>query len=80
MRQYKFEIKYTPGKDNGRADALSRRPDYINRDEIQHTVLKLNKNGSLSANTREFDAIAKILEDKEKEFPVSRKKLHVHTE
>ena len=29
LGQYKFEIKYTPGKDNGRADALSRRPDYI---------------------------------------------------
>ena len=43
-------------------------------------MLKLNKNGSLSANTREFDAIAKILKDKEKEFPVSREKLHVPTE
>ena len=80
LGQYKFEIKYTPGKDNGRADALSRRPDYINRDEVQHTVLKLNKNGSLSANTREFDAIAKILKDKEEEFPIFRKKLYVPTE
>ena len=80
LGQYKFEIKYTPGKDNGRADALSRRPDYIDRDEVQYTVLKLNKNGSLSTNTREFDAIANILEDTEEEFPVSKGKLHVPTE
>ena len=28
FRQYKFMIYYTPKKDNGRVDALSRKPDY----------------------------------------------------
>lgn len=31
LGQYKFRIAYTPGKDNGRADALSRRHDIIGK-------------------------------------------------
>ena len=31
LGQYKFDIVYTPGKDNRRADALSRRSNYMER-------------------------------------------------
>jgi transposase InsO family protein len=48
LGQYKFKIVYTPGKDNGRADALSRRSDIAGTKEItQSTILKIHEDGSL---------------------------------
>jgi hypothetical protein len=39
---------YTPGKDNGRADALSRRLDIAGTKEItKSTILKIHEDGSL---------------------------------
>jgi hypothetical protein len=39
---------YTPGKDNGRADALSRRHDIAGTKEIiKNIILKFNEDGSL---------------------------------
>ncbi len=35
LGQYKFKIQYTPGKENGRADALSRRSDLTNDKSIK---------------------------------------------
>ena len=43
LEQYKFEIKYTPGRDNVRVDALSRRSDYVKgRELILYVILKVN--------------------------------------
>ena len=51
LGQYKFDIIYTPGKDNGRADALSRRSDYTEGNEPKpQRIFKVNKDGSLSAD------------------------------
>jgi transposase InsO family protein len=48
LGQYKFKIVYTPGKDNGRADALSRRSDIAGTKEItKSTILKTHEDGSL---------------------------------
>jgi transposase InsO family protein len=48
LGQHKFKIVYTPGKDNGRADALSRRSDIAGTKEITNsTILKVYKDGSL---------------------------------
>jgi hypothetical protein len=48
LGQYKFKIVYTPGKDNGRADALSRRHDIAGTKEIiESAILKTNDDGSL---------------------------------
>jgi transposase InsO family protein len=48
LGQHKFKIVYTPGKDNGRADALSRRSDIAGTKEIiSSTVLQQYKDGSL---------------------------------
>jgi hypothetical protein len=48
LGQYKFKVVYTPGKDNGRADALSRRPDIAGTKETINTaILKINSDGSL---------------------------------
>ena len=48
LGQYKFRIVYTPGKENGRADALSRRPDIAGTKEIINTaILRINEDRSL---------------------------------
>ena len=49
LGQYKFKILYTLGKDNKRADALSRRLDYIIiKDVSQELILKQEKDRSLT--------------------------------
>jgi len=78
LGQYKFDIIYTPGKDNGRADALSRRSDYMEGNESKpQRILKVNKDGSLSAEEQEFNAILRILRDSGEEFPVEHGKYKV---
>ncbi|GIZ39172.1 hypothetical protein CKM354_000256300 [Cercospora kikuchii] len=78
LGQYKFEIRYTPGKENGRADALSRRVDYMEgKEPVQQRVLKANPDGSLSANTQEFNIIVRILNDTEEQFPILQGKYQV---
>jgi ribonuclease HI len=48
LGQYKFKILYTPGKDNGRADALSRRNDLARTKTInKFAILGKNADGSL---------------------------------
>ena len=44
LGEYKFRILYTPGKDNGRADALSRRSDLAGEKTInEFAILGINK-------------------------------------
>ena len=44
LRQYKFKILYTLGKDNSRADALSRRHDLARLKTINKlAILGINK-------------------------------------
>ncbi len=81
LGEYKFEIIYTPGKENGRADALSRRSDYMEGHQPQsHRILKVNRDGSLSANPQEFNTVLRILRDNEEEFPVEYSKYQVPPE
>jgi len=48
LGQYKFRIVYTLGKENSRADALSRRLDIAGTKEIINTtILRINKDRSL---------------------------------
>ena len=78
LGQYKFKILYTPGKDNGRADALSRRSDYMEgKEAVQHSILKTNRDGSLSASTHEFNAVLRIMNDHDEEFPIEHGKYQV---
>ncbi|OQN95116.1 hypothetical protein B0A48_18806, partial [Cryoendolithus antarcticus] len=78
LGQHKFEIRYTPGRDNGRADALSRRSDYMEgKEPVEHSILKTNRDGTLSANVKEFNAALRILQDTNEEFPISQGKLEV---
>jgi transposase InsO family protein len=53
LGQYKFRIVYTPGKDNGRADALSRRSDIAGTKEITKGILlQFNEDGSMGPSRR----------------------------
>ena len=57
LGQYKSKILYTPGKDNGRADALSRRQDFMEgKDETIAPILKQDKDGSLTASHTFYSA------------------------
>ena len=76
LGQYKFKISYTPGKDNGRADALSRRSDYMETKEVfNRSILKINNDGTLSANSKhELNTTLRILRDEEERFPIEKGK------
>jgi transposase InsO family protein len=60
LGQYKFKIVYTPGKDNARADALSRRKDLAGTKEVvSGAILQQYKDGSLGP-TQQLNNILKI--------------------
>jgi transposase InsO family protein len=60
LGQYQFKIVYTPGKDNGRADALSRRHDVVGKKtNVFMPLLQQNKDGSLGPS-KEVCSILRI--------------------
>ena len=51
LASYDFRITYREGSKNAKADALSRRPDYIEGELIKTpTMLRENADGSLEFN------------------------------
>ena len=56
LGEYKFTIHYTPGKDNGRADALSRRPDLMEKEQEAHSLLELHPDGRITGRTCQLNA------------------------
>ena len=58
LKQYKFIIYYTSRKNNGRADALNKKPDYITTKKILHIINK--KNGTFTNATTQLNAIINI--------------------
>ncbi len=78
LGQYKFKKLYTLGKENGRADALSRRSDHMEtKESFNHSILKVNNDESLSTNKHELNATLRILRDKSEEFPIEKGKLQI---
>ncbi len=76
----KFKILYTLGKENGRADALSRRSDHMEtKESFNHSILKVNNDESLSTNKHELNATLRILRDESKEFSIEKGKLQIST-
>jgi hypothetical protein len=82
LGQYKFTIERIKGTDNVRADALSRRQDYMDDKHIvNHSILKINQDGSLMPNkVYELNHLLAILEDEDEEYPVVHGKLTVKDE
>ena len=78
MKQYKFKIQYTLEKNNDKANALNRQSDHMKSKRIfDHSILKINKNKSLSINTNEINATLRILKDDEKQYFVVKEKLQI---
>lgn len=62
----------------GRADALGRRSDYMDEKQISnHSILKINKDGSLSPNTQEMNATFRILRDPDEQYQIMKGRLHI---
>ena len=78
LEQYKFKIQYILGKDNGRANALSRRSDHIKtKKSFNYNILKINKDELLLTNKHKLNVTLRILKDNTKEFLVKKEKLQI---
>ena len=77
LEQYKFKIQYILNKDNDKVDALNKRNNYIKTKLFNYSILKVNKNESLSINKYELNAILRILKDDKKEFLIKKEKLQI---
>ena len=44
---------------------------------FNHSILKINKNESLSANRHELNAILRILKDDKKQYSIEKERLHI---
>ena len=76
LEQYKFKIQYILGKNNGKANALSKRSDHMKtKKSFNHNILKVNNDESLLANKYELNVTLRILRDNTKEFPIKKGKL-----
>ena len=63
LGQYKFKILYTPGKDNGRADALSRRHDLAREKTVnKFAILGINSDGSLGPS-QQLNLVMKVQQE-----------------
>jgi len=78
LKQYKFKILYILEKENGKADALSRRSDHIKtKKSFNHNILKVNDDESLLINKHELNAILRILRDESEKFLIKKEKLQI---
>jgi len=78
LEQYKFKILYTSEKENDKADALSRRNNYIKtKKRFNHSILKINSDESLLINKHELNAILRILRDELEKFLIKKEKLQI---
>jgi len=69
---------YILGKENGKADALSRRNDHIKtKKSFNHSILKVNNDESLLINKHELNAILRILRDESEKFLIKKEKLQI---
>ncbi len=63
LAAYNFRISYVKGSENGRADALSRKPEYVsNKTHPSHAILRL-EGDTLVANTQQIAATMIVQED-----------------
>ena len=63
LGQYKFKILYTPRKDNGRADVLSRQHDLAREKTVNKlAILSINNDGSLGL-LQQLNLVMKIQQE-----------------
>jgi len=72
------QSKYTLDKDNNKANALSKKSNYIKtKKSFNYNILKINKNELLLANKHKLNATLRILKDNKKEFLIKKDKLQI---
>ena len=65
-------------KDNNKANALSKRSDYIKtKKSFNYNILKINKDESLLVNKHELNATLRIFRDDTKKFLIEKEKLQI---
>ena len=78
LRQYKFKIQYISKKENDRANALSRRTNYMKSKKVfNHNILKVNNDEILFANRHEVNMTLKIIRDDQEQFSIVHEKLQI---
>ena len=78
LKQYKFKIHYTSGKENARANAFNKQCDYMkSKKEFNHNILKINEDGIISTNHHQINATLRIIRDEEKQFLVSKRRFQI---
>jgi hypothetical protein len=66
LGSYNFKITYRKGTENARADALSRRPDYMDGDKPKYpAMLRTDKTGNIEFNHVEIAATYRVDKDDE---------------
>ena len=61
LSRYDFTITYRSGRENSKADALSRRPDYLkDTPKVSHAVLAQQSDGSLTYNKVTLAALTRM--------------------
>jgi len=50
LAKYHFEIKYTKGIDNTRADTLSRKAELQGKEKVKGVILRINNDGKIRYN------------------------------
>jgi hypothetical protein len=82
LMDYDFELVHISGKKNGRADALSRRPDYDQGDEDNKNLVVLPAkffSHARVANTQEIHPIQQIVVEDQRNNAVSRVRITAWT-
>ena len=78
LEQYKFKIQYTSKKENDKANALSRRTNYMKTKKVfNHNILKINNDETLFVNRHEVNTTLKIMRDDKEQFSIVHEKLQI---
>ena len=74
----KIYVQYTSKKENDKANAFSKKNDYMNNKKvINHNILKINRDESLSTNTKKLKTTLRILRDDQKQYFIKREKFQI---
>ena len=62
MAEYHFEIKYTKGSNNARADVLSQKSKLYGDKEVTEAILRQNSDGKIRYNHPQLVTTSEVLE------------------
>ena len=71
FKQYKFTIRYTSDKKNGRTNSLNKQQNY--KKKIKHSILKINNDELISVNVQKLKETLQIFKNDQKQFSITIK-------